>query len=76
MQAPIDTVTNVGRLGTNFRVFETDVFLQQEYRSVDRKQTLRDPINPLGLDPTDESTLSFYRSDEDQHIGIPATTLR
>ena len=76
VRAPIDTVTHVGLVGTDFRAFDTDIFLQQEYRRVDRDQVLGDPLNPAGLDRTDSSTLGSYRSDQDQHIGIPATTLR
>jgi len=76
VRAPIDTVTNVGLVGTSFRTFDTDVSLQQEYRRVDLNQTLLDPLDPAGLDPTDSSTLGSYRSDQDQHIDIPATTVR
>lgn len=76
VQAPIDTVTNVGLVGTSFRAFDTDVTLRQEYRRVDRDQTLLDPLHPAGLDPSDDSRLSYYRSQQDQHIDIPATTMR
>jgi hypothetical protein len=76
VRAPFDSTTNVGQVGTTFRAFDTDVFLQQEYRRVDRHPDLRDVLNPAGLDPTDGSRLSFYRNDQDEHIDIPATTVR
>ena len=76
VRAPIDTATHVGLVGTDFRAFDTDVSLQQEYRRVERDQTLGDVLDPGGLDRADGSTLSSYRSDQDEHIDIPATTLR
>lgn len=74
--APVDTVTHVGRLGTEFRALETDVFLQQEYRRVDRSHDLGPVRTRRGLDPADGSTLSLFDSDQDEHLDIPATTLR
>lgn len=76
VRAPFDTATNVGLLGTNFRAFDTDVFFEQEFRHVERDMTLRDPLDPDGLDPTDSSILDAYQSDEDDRIDIPATTVR
>jgi hypothetical protein len=74
--APVDSTTHVGRLGTTFRALDTDVFLQQEYRRIDRTHDLGPVQNPQGVDPTDTSTLSFFRSDQDERIDIPATTVR
>ncbi len=76
VHAPVNDVTHVGRLGTEFRALGTDVFLQQEYRRIDRHEDLRGPIDPLGLDPTDASTLGSYRSEHDEHLDIPVTTVR
>lgn len=76
VRGPGHTTTHVGALGTTFRVLDSDVFLQQEYRRVNRGRTLKDPLDSRGLDPTDTSTLSSYHSEEDDHIDIPATTLR
>jgi hypothetical protein len=75
--APIDSTTHVGRLGTEFTALDTDVFLQQEYRRIDRERDLRSSpgIDP-GVDPADASTLTLYRRDEDEHLDIPATTVR
>jgi hypothetical protein len=76
LEAPVDAVTHVGRVGTEFRALGTEVSLQQEYRRVNRRHTLRTPLGPAGLDPTDGSTLAAYRSDRDEHLDIPATTVR
>jgi hypothetical protein len=76
VRAPLDSVTNVGRVGTEFRALGTDVFLQQEYRWVNRRPNLRDPLDAAGVDPTDASTLTFYQSDQNDRIDIPATTVR
>jgi hypothetical protein len=75
--APIDSTTHVGRLGTEFNALSTDFFLQQEYRRIDRERDLRsDPGVDPGVDPTDLSTLTLYRRDENEHLDIPATTVR
>jgi hypothetical protein len=79
VRAPLDTVTNVGRVGTEFRALDTDVFLQQEYRRVDRSLGEHGPHGSggsAGLDPTDASTLTQWDSHEDEHLDIPATTVR
>jgi hypothetical protein len=76
VDAPVDTVTNVGRLGTEFRALDTDFFLQQEYRRVDRRHDLGPVRSPLGVDPTDVSTLTAFQSEQDEHLDIPATTVR
>jgi hypothetical protein len=75
--APIDSKTHVGRLGTEFNALHTDVFLQQEYRRIDRERDLRSRLGvDPGVDPADPSTLTLYRRDQDEHLDIPATTLR
>jgi hypothetical protein len=76
VRAPVDTVTHVGRVGTEFRALSTDFFLQQEYRRVNRRHDLGPPLAPGGLDPTDASTLSFFEGKQDEHLDIPATTVR
>jgi hypothetical protein len=76
VEAPVDSTTHVGRLGTEFKAVGTDVFLQQEYRRVDRGHDLGPPRDPAGVDPTDASRLAFYANDQDEHLDIPATTLR
>jgi hypothetical protein len=76
VDAPVDTTTNVGRLGTEFRALGTDVFLQQEYRRVDRVRDMGPVRNPAGVDPADASELSFFDSSQDEHLDIPATTVR
>jgi hypothetical protein len=76
VRAPGTTETNVGLLGTTLRVFGTDLLVQQEYRRIDRTQKLMDPLDPAGLDPTDDSTLSVYDSEENDHFDIPITTVR
>lgn len=76
VHAPVDDVTHVGRLGTEFSTLGTDVFLQQEYRRIDRRLDQKGPIDPLGLDPTDAATLGSYRSEHDEHLDVPVTTVR
>ncbi|HJQ83942.1 MAG TPA: hypothetical protein VKA21_07700 [Candidatus Binatia bacterium] len=76
VRAPVDTTTHVGRLGTEFRALDTDVFLQQEYRRVDRGHDLGPVRAPLGLDPADGSDLTAFRSEQEEHLDIPATTVR
>ena len=76
VDAPVDTTTNVGRVGTEFRALGTDVFLQQEYRRVDRGHDLGPVRDPRGLDPADASELTFFDSSQDEHLDIPATTVR
>ncbi len=74
--APVDSTTHVGRVGTEFTALGTSVFAQQEYRRVDRGHDLG-PAGPRpGVDPTDASTLTFFRSDQGEHLDIPATTVR
>lgn len=74
--APVDTVTHVGRLGTEFRALDTDFFLLQEYRRIDRGHDLGPVRTPLGVDPTDGSTLQSFQSEQQEHLDIPATTVR
>ncbi len=75
--APIDSVTHVGKLGTEFHALGTDVFLQQEYRRVDRLLDQHGPVEGgAGVDPTDGSTLQSWSSHESEHLDIPATTVR
>jgi hypothetical protein len=76
VHAPIDSITHVGRLGTEFRALDTDVFVQQEYRRVDRVHDLGQVLAPAGLEPTDASTLTSFRSEQDEHLDVPATTVR
>jgi hypothetical protein len=76
VDAPVSTLTNVGRIGTQFHLLDTDVFLQQEYRRVDREHDLGPVRNPAGVDPTDASRLFAFGSDQDEHLDIPATTVR
>jgi hypothetical protein len=77
-RAPIDSVAHVGRLGTEFRALGTDVFLQQEYRRVNRNFGRHGPLaaTGVGVDPTDSSTLSVFSAHQAEHIDIPATTVR
>jgi hypothetical protein len=74
--APVDSVTHVGRVGTEFRALATDVFLQQEYRRVDRGHDIGPALGAAGVDPTDASRLTLFQSDQDEHLDIPATTVR
>ena len=74
--APVDSATHVGQLGTEFTALGTNVFLQQEYRRVGRTYDLGPAEDRAGVDPTDASRLAFFASDEDEHIDIPATTVR
>jgi hypothetical protein len=74
--APVDSVTNVGHLGTEFRALGTDVFLQQAYRRVGRQHDLGPVLTPQGVDPTDASTLTAFHRDQDEHIDNPTTTVR
>jgi hypothetical protein len=74
--APLDTTTHVGLVGTDFRALGTDVMLQQEYRRIDRTLTLGNPLDPAGLDPTDASKLLAHHTTRDEHLDIPATTVR
>jgi hypothetical protein len=76
VDAPVDTTTHVGRVGTEFRALGTDVFLQQEYRRVDRAHDLGPVLDPRGVDPTDASRLTFFDSSQSEHLDIPATTVR
>jgi hypothetical protein len=76
VEAPVDSKTHVGRLGTEFQAAGTDVFLQQEYRRVDRNHDLGPVRDPAGVDPTDASRLTFLKNDQDEQLDIPATTLR
>jgi hypothetical protein len=76
VEAPIDSKTHVGRLGTEFQAAGTDVFLQQEYRRVDRNHDLGPPRGPAGVDPGDGSRLTFLANDQDEQLDIPATTVR
>jgi hypothetical protein len=74
--APVDSTTHVGRLGTEFTALDTNVFLQQEYRHVARGHDLGPAGARPGVDPTDASTLAFFQNDQEEHLDIPATTVR
>ncbi len=74
--APVWSVTNVGQVGTEFDALGTNVFLEQEFRHVDRRQDLGPVRSPRGLDPGDGSSLSFLDRDLDERLDIPATTVR
>jgi hypothetical protein len=76
VDAPVNTTTHVGRLGTEFRALGTDVFLQQEYRRVDRAHDLGPPRDPRGLDPDRRLRADLPRHSQDEHLDIPATTVR
>ncbi len=76
VDAPVDTTTHVGRVGTEFRALGTDVFLQQEYRRVDRGHDLGPVREPRGVDPADASRLTLFDSVQDEHLDVPATTVR
>jgi hypothetical protein len=76
VSAPSLSTTNVGVVDTTFDLWQTSVFLQQEYRRTTRDRTLRDPLDPVGLDPGDASSLEFYRSDRNEEIVTPATRVR
>jgi hypothetical protein len=73
--APVDTTTHVGRVGSEFTALGTNVFFQQEYRRVNRNHDLGPGGGP-GVDPTDASTLTLFDSHQDEHLDIPATTVR
>ena len=73
--APVDSTTHVGRVGTEFAALGTSFFLQQEYRRIDRRHDLGPGAGP-GVDPTDASTLSLFDSRQDEHLDVPATTVR
>ena len=74
--APVESATHVGRLGTEFTALDTNVFLQQEYRRVDRRRDLGLAGTRSGVAPADASTLAFFANDQDEHLDIPATTVR
>jgi hypothetical protein len=74
--APIDSQTHVGRLGTEFEAVGANVFLQQEYRRVDRSHDLGPVRGRVGVDPTDTSQLTSIRNAQDEHLDIPSTTIR
>jgi hypothetical protein len=76
VEAPVDATTHVGRLGTAFRALGTDVFLQQEYRRVDRTNDLGPVRDPRGVDPADAARLAFFQRDQDEHLDVPTTTVR
>src|SRR5262249_26409642 len=60
VNAPVDWVTHVGKLGTEFTTLGTNVFLQQEYRRTTRSLDQNDAQDP-GIDPTDRSTLNHWQ---------------
>ncbi len=76
VNAPVDDVTHVGRLGTAFVLAGTDVFVQQEYRRIDRSLLLDGAVDPAGVDPADGDRLDRLVRPENEHLDIPATTLR
>lgn len=76
VDAPIETTVHVGRLGTEFRALGTDVFLQQEYRRVDRGHDHGPVRDPRGVDPGDPARLTLFERDQDEHLDIPSTTVR
>jgi len=75
VNAPVDWVTHVGKLGTEFTTLGTNVFLQQEYRRTTRSLDQNDAQDP-GIDPTDGSTLNQWQATQPEHIDQPATTVR
>jgi hypothetical protein len=74
--APVDSVTHVGHLGTEFTTLGTNFFLQEEYRRVERGHDLGPVRTPLGVDSADASHLSEFESRQDEHLDIPSTTVR
>jgi hypothetical protein len=76
IDGPLDSVVHVGKLGTEFDALGTNVFLEQAYRRIDRHDDLGPVRTPAGLDPRDGSTLASYRKAEDDHLDVPATTVR
>ncbi|HZP43654.1 MAG TPA: hypothetical protein VFD84_19370 [Candidatus Binatia bacterium] len=76
VHAPIDDVTHAGKVGADFMLLDTSVFVQQEYRRVDRSLARRGPIDPAGVDPTDASTLGSFHATGDEHLDIPTTVVR
>jgi hypothetical protein len=77
VNAPLDSTTHVGHVGTEFRALGTDVFLQQEYRRVDRDLNRHGPLDAgKGVDPADASVLTSFKSNQAEHLDVPATTVR
>ena len=78
VRAPIDSNTNVGRLGAEFEALGAQFLVQQEYRHVGRQLDQHGPdgLPPQGVDPSDPSTL--IQDDVQQHdtIDAPTTTVR
>lgn len=76
--APSDTRAHVGRIGTELRVAGADVSLVQEYRRVIRDVGLHGPVSdpPVGLDPSDPTTLVRSDTVGSEHIGAPTTIAR
>lgn len=77
VSAPVDSVTHVGKVGTEFEALNTSVFLQQEYRHVGRRFDQDGPDDDRrGLDPSDASILRDWQARQPEDIDIPATTVR
>jgi hypothetical protein len=76
VRAPVSSITHVGRIGTQFDALGANVFLQQEFRRVDRQHDLGPVRTPLGVDPADASRLGSFQSEQDEHLNIPTTTVR
>lgn len=76
LNAPVHDIAHTGRIGTEFSLAGTDLFLQQEYRWLDRDRPLNYPLDPAGLDPTDGVRLDTADRHQQEHLGMPATTLR
>jgi hypothetical protein len=78
VRAPVDSNTNVGRLGAEFEALGATVLVQQDYRHVGREldQNGPDGRSPAGVDPTDPSTLIRAAVHQDETIDAPTSTVR
>lgn len=74
--APVNDITHVGRIGTEFTLVGTNILVQQEYRHVARTRDLGPVQNPVGVDPGNGDDLDVFTRTGDEHLDIPATTLR
>lgn len=78
LRAPEDTRAQVGRIGTEFQVLGTSVFLQQDYRRVIRDLGRHGPVpgGADGLDPNEGSELDRYDAFGHEQVNAPTTTVR
>lgn len=77
LDAPVDSVANVGLLGTDFRWLSTDWSLTQEYRVIERRFDATGPtLFPRGLDPSAGIALLDYERDRHDTIQMPVTIVR